>query len=150
MDSLKLKPVLIKVLAIVYLQIILIVAFRPLIVNFTNIRAGFNSEFGSLNHAITLYNRVLFLDKDNLEALTMCGYVYQDLFQDDIAAEYYKKAIKYHPDNCDGYYFYSLLLMREQATHKQAMEILKRAVNFEGSYQNNIQKILKKIKSQSI
>jgi tetratricopeptide (TPR) repeat protein len=143
-----LKSISNKLLIIAYLQFILIFALKPLIANFINVRADYYAEFASKKKAIRLYKRALFLDKKNIYALIWAGYVYEDLGENDIAENYYQKAIQYNPNKDMGYYFLAILKMRKKE-YKKAYKLLSQSKALQGSYYKETLQFLKSLNKKS-
>ncbi|MCP4050314.1 MAG: tetratricopeptide repeat protein [bacterium] len=144
MDSVKLKKITTKVLVTIYLQLLFIFALRSVIVNLSNVRASYYSEFASRKRAVTLYNRSLLLDKKNIYALIWCGYVYEDQDNNDKAQKYYEQAIKYNPDIDEGYYFMGVLHSRKRQ-YQRAKQYFEKACELNGARYQESKKFLENL-----
>jgi tetratricopeptide (TPR) repeat protein len=127
---------------VVCIQLGLLGAAYPWVVDWGNTRGDFFSNSGKFSEAIVHYNRVLFLSPNNLYALIWCGYSYEDLDDLKAAENYYRKAIQKHSNQGDGYYFLAVLLMRNRK-YKEAENYMREAARLPGGYQKDARLHLK-------
>jgi len=132
------KIILKWILVCLYIQVVLILLCRPLLVSMENTRADYFMSIGKISLAITHYKRVFWVDPNNLYALIWCGYAYEECNQFNIAQNYYLRAIKYHSNRNEGYYFLATLYMREHQ-YKTAKKYFEKAAQYPGSFKNQVQ-----------
>lgn len=136
MDRIKLKQNSIKLVVTIYLQIVLLVATKPILIELTNLRADFYSENLSIKHAITLYDRSLLLNSNDLHALINGGYSYEDDNNPTTAKSYYLRAIKAHPKNDAGYYYLAILESRNR-NYSESKKLLYQTMKLKGPHYHN-------------
>ncbi|MFC1752626.1 hypothetical protein ACFL96_04445 [Thermoproteota archaeon] len=142
----KYKQIIILLLAVLYIQIVLIFALKTVIVNLNNIRGTFFNESRLYKHALRHYERALILDSKNLYALIWAGYIYEDIQNPAKAEQYYKRVIEYHPDRNEGYFFMGVLKLNQD--NAQAYQLFLKAAERDGTMQEQALKFVRLMDSR--
>jgi len=114
-----------------------------------------NHRKNNFQKAKYLYNKVLELDSNNLDAINNLGIIYQILGKTNEAIEFYKKAIDINPNFTDCHHNLKLIyfkvgdLENSLKHHIKFLEIKSNSINTNSNLKNIIPKLAKKLQNQN-